>query len=172
MFGWFQNKPGGRGRGTPVQEYFRACTVYCRPDADQAVVAAVYNHGGPTVEIPGGAALVRFADADVLHAAIHAALAACEYQENFNYSGRKKSDWPAYQASGCRTIRQFEAEFTPLHIRGVNEKNLSYEITTPAFGQFELRLSITVNAFTENYGEAVHSILKNFLACKPAACST
>jgi hypothetical protein len=150
----------------PAREFFRACNVYCRPDADQVIVAAVFNHGGLTAEMPGGTSIVKFSDSPVLHEAVRAALEACKYAENFNYSDVKKSDWPAYQASGYKMIKRFEAEFIRLRVKGVNEKNLFYDVTTPDFGDLGLHLTVTVNPHGGNYGEAIQYLIKNYIACK------
>jgi hypothetical protein len=169
MFGSFNNQPAQPAKLDRVREFFRACNVYCQPDADQVIVAAVYNHGGLVAEKPRGATIVKFSDSAKLHEAVRAALDACDYEENFNYSDQKKSDWPAYQASGYKTMKRFEAEFIRLLVKGVNEKNFFYDVTTPEFGELGLRLTITVNACGGNYGEAVQYIVKNFLACKAVA---
>ncbi|HEX2751412.1 MAG TPA: hypothetical protein VHM91_25605 [Verrucomicrobiales bacterium] len=131
-------------------------------------MASVFNHGGLIAEKPGGSVVVKFSEPAAIHSAILAALEACEYEETFNYSGRKKSDWPAWQASGCKTIKQFETGFVRLSVKGVNAKNLFYAVTTPEFGDYELHLAISVNAYGGHFGEAVHSIVKNYLACKAA----
>jgi hypothetical protein len=44
-------------------------------------------------------------------------------------------------------------------------------VTTPEFGEFGMHLTITVNAFSGNHGEAVHYIVTNYLACKAAVSS-
>ncbi len=168
MFGLFKKQPL---KPDPAREYFMACNVYCHPDADQAIVAAVYNHGGLMAEIPGGATLVKFSDSPKLHDAVRAAIEACEYDENYNYSDQKKSDWPAYQVSGYKSIKQFETEFIRLLVKGVNENNIFYDVTTPEFGELGLYLTVTVKAYGGNYGEAVHYIVKNYLACKAVASS-
>ncbi len=121
MFGLFKKQPAEPARPAS-REFFRACNVYCRPDADQVIVASVYNHGGLMAEKPGAASVMRYFDSSTLHEAVCAALAACEYEDDFNYSGQKKSDWPAYQASGYKTIKRFEVEFIRLLVKGVNEK--------------------------------------------------
>jgi hypothetical protein len=168
MFGLFKKESA---KPVPAREFFRACNVYCQPDADQVIVAAVYNHGGLMAEMPGGARIVKFSDSPKLHEAVRAALEACEYQKNFNYSDQKKSDWPAYQASGYKTIKRFEAEFIRLLVKGVNEKNFFYDVTTPEFGELGLHLTVTVNAYGGNYGVAIHYIVKNYLACKAVVSS-
>jgi hypothetical protein len=166
MFDWFKKGTTDHTKAESSREFFKACTVYCQPDADQVIVAAVYNHGGMTAEKPGGTTTAKFSDAAVLHETVRASLEACEYEENFNYSGMKRSDWPAYQASGYKTIRRFEADFIPLHVKGLNEKNFFYDVTTPAFGDLGLHLTVRVNGYGGNYGEAVQYIVKNYLACK------
>ena len=172
MFGLFKKEPAQPAKPDPAREYFRACNVYCRPEADQAIVAAVYNHGGFMAEKPGRATLVKFSDSANLHEAICAALDECEYGEDFNYSDRKKSDWPAYQASGYKSMKRFEEEFIRLLVQGVNEKNYFYDVTTPEFGEFGLHLTVTVNGYGgDDYGEAVHYIVKNYLACQAVASS-
>jgi hypothetical protein len=170
MLGLFK-KQSAEPAKPAVREFIRACNVYCRPDADQVIVASVYNHGGLMAEKPGSASIVKLSDPAALHSAVRAALDACEYEENFNYSDQKKSDWPAYQASGYKTMKKFEAEFIRLYVNGQNEKNFFYSVTTPEFGELGLHLAITVNAYDGNYGEAIQYVVKNYLACKAVARS-
>jgi hypothetical protein len=171
MFGLFKKQPAEPGKPAgPASEFFRACNVYCRPEADQVIVASVYNHGGLMAEKAAGASIVMFSDPAKLHGAVRAAHDACN-EENFNYSDQKKSDWPAYLASGYKTMKRFEAEFIRLLVEGVNEKNYFYDVTTPEFGEFALHLTITVNAYGGNYGEAIQYVVENYLACKAVASS-
>ncbi|MBI3407960.1 MAG: hypothetical protein HY040_06345 [Planctomycetes bacterium] len=148
-----------------MREYFKACNVYCRPESNQAIVAAVFNHGGMTAEKPGDTSVVAFSDSEALKRTIKAALDRCEYEENCNYLGSKRTDWPAFQASGYKTVKRFEADFIRLDIRGVNEKNFFYEATSPDFGDFGLHLKLIVNANTAEYGEAVQYLVSKYLAC-------
>jgi hypothetical protein len=169
MFDLFRKRPVQHQQpdGT-TREFFKACNVYCRPESDQVIVASVYNHGGLMAEKPGGASIASFSDTSALNSAICASIDGCQYEENFNYFGQKRSDWPAFQASGYKTIKRFEAEFIRLLIKGVNEKNLFYDVASPEFGEFGLHLTITVNPYTENFGEAVQYIIKRYLVCKSA----
>ena len=154
--------------GGLMREYFRACNVYCCPESNKAIVASVYNHGGMTAERVGGAWGVDFADSQALQCAIQTALDRCEYKENFNYSGLKRTDWPAFEVSGYKAIKRFEADFTRLDIRGVNEKNLFYEMTSPEFGEFGLQLKVVVNSHTAEHGVAAQYLVARYLACKSA----
>ena len=56
---------------------------------------------------------------------------SCEYEEEFDYSKQKKSDWPAYQASSIKTIKEFERQYIWYRIRGANEYNITYIIESP-----------------------------------------
>jgi hypothetical protein len=168
MFGLFKrhasvrdDQPDGAARN-----FFRACNVYCRPESDEVIVASVFNHGGPTAEKPGGATITKYSDTSLLSDTVRASLACCEYQEHFDYSHLKPSDWPAYQASGYETINHFETNFIRLGVRAVNDANLFYNVTTPKFGEFGLHLTITINAHEGHYGEAVQYIVKQYLICK------
>jgi hypothetical protein len=173
MFGLFKKQPAGPADKphAALREFFKACNVYCRPESDQAIIASVFNHGGLMVEKPDGAFIVRFSNATALDTGVRTALDCCEYEENFNYSDQKRSDWPAYQESGYKTIKRFEADFIRLLVKGVNEKNFFYEVTSPEFGNFGLHLTITVDASTGNHGDAIQYIVKSYLACKTAASS-
>ncbi len=115
--------------------------------------------------------MVAFSDSPALKGAIQAALDCCEYEESFNYYGQKRTDWPAFQASGYKTVKRFEADFIRLGIRGANEKNFFYEVSSPEFGDFGLHLKIVVNANTGEYGEAVRYLVSEYVACKAAAAT-
>ncbi|MFA6959026.1 MAG: hypothetical protein WC538_24400 [Thermoanaerobaculia bacterium] len=165
MFGIFKKKP------TSVigpAESFRACNVYCHADADKAIVAAVFNHGGLVAEKPGGATTLAFSDLDALEEAVQAALRACEFRLDFDYSESKKSDWPAYQASRYKTMKAFEADFVNLHVRGANASNLIYTITSPSFGEFGLELQACARPSLKEFAEAIHYMVKAFRACEAA----
>jgi hypothetical protein len=162
------------GSSKKEREFFRACNVYCRPESDQAIVAAVLNHGGLMHEKSGGASEVAFSDASALGRAIRYAIDCCEYGGDFDYSGSKLKDWPAFQASGYKTVKRFEADFIRLLIKGVNEKNFFYDLISPEFGEFGLHLTITVHGYPVDYGyavqygHAVHYLVKEYLVCKAA----
>ncbi len=152
-----------------MNEFFKACNVYCCPKANRAIVAATFNHGGLIAEKPGGASLIALSDSSGLNQNIQSALSECEFRESFGYTGRRCTDGPAFQASGFKTVKRFEAEFIYFAVRGVNEKNLFYEVRSPAFGEYGLHLNIVVNADAGEYSEAVHYLLQQYLRCRPAA---
>ena len=168
MFGLFNKGSEPAKHARTAREFFKACNVYCRPEADQVIVASVFNHGGLMAEKPGGSTIARFSDSAALNAAVRDALEACEYNEQFNYSDQRKSDWPAYQASGYKTMKRFEAEFIRLLVKGVNEKNFFYDVISPEFGEYGLHLTVTVEAYSGDHGQAIQHIVKSYVMCKAA----
>ena len=42
---------------------------------------------------------------------------------NHNVPGTKKSDWPAFQASGVRSMKAFERQYLPVLCEGLNRSN-------------------------------------------------
>ena len=172
MFGFFNRQTAKPVKHTGMaREFFKACNLYCRPEADQVIVASVFNHGGLMAEKPGGAKIARFSDSAALNAAVRAALDTCEFKGQFNYSDQRKSDWPAYQISGYKTMKRFEAEFIRLLVKGVNEKNFFYDVISPEFGEFGLHLTVIVEAHSGDHGEAIQHLVKSYLACKAAVTS-
>jgi hypothetical protein len=125
--------------------FVRACTVYLAPGQGVALVAALFNHAGLFAEQPEGVARCERGDPAALGAAVRAALAACRYEPVFDYRDRKRTDWPAFRQSGCRSVRAFEESYVPIGIQGVNDANLSYAVASPPFGRFGLRLEATLD---------------------------
>jgi hypothetical protein len=156
----------GKLRSLSKREFRRSCNVYCQPKSDQAIIASVYEHGGLTAEKAGGACVFPLADKAALTTGIQAALSQCEYRSHFDYSRRKSTEWPAFLASGLRTVRQFESDFALFGVHGVNQKNFFFEIESPKFGEFGLHLKIIVNANDADFGEAIHYLLDVYRKCK------
>ena len=149
---------------TKKREYVRVCNVFCCREKDRAIVASVFNHGGLFAEKPGGTTTCALSNTQELGGLVKNALSACEYEENFNYSESKRNDWPAFQASGYRTVKSFEADFVRFLVRGVNESNLFFEVQGPEIGDHSLRISITINAFADEgeFGLALAYVLEKF----------
>lgn len=59
--------------------------------------------------------------------------------------GFKKSEWPAFQASKLRSIKQFETAFRPVACHGVNAANLIVRASTPHAQDPEIELSTSFN---------------------------
>ena len=78
----------------------------------------------------------------------------------FDYSRMKKSEWPAYQISGERTIRSFEQNWIGIQVRGANTRNITWLVEGPAIGRFDLHRTATLtgNSDAREVGEAVRYV--------------
>ena len=88
----------------------------------------------------------------------------CEYVEQFNYSGQKRNDWPAYRASHYKTINSFENDFVRYTVAGANEANLFMDICSPELAN-GVRLESAVSAFSDpdEIGQRVRDLHAFFL---------
>jgi hypothetical protein len=119
------------------------CHVYLSLNGEDAIVASMYNHGGLFAEKPDG---VRHADASDLEAlgrCVIECMNACESKKKFNYSKHKKSDWPAYKHSGFKTMRAFEKEYSNYCVRGANDANIIWIVSSQDLpGGFNIQSTI------------------------------
>lgn len=152
------------GRKSAPPSFVRACTVFVSAPRGTALVAALFNHGGLFAEQPDGIAECSAGDAASLGAAVRAALDACRYEPEFNYRDRKRTDWPAFRHSGCRSVREFEREYAPIGVRSVNEANLICAVESPPFGRFELQLAahVSYHAPAVELGECVGYVWQEY----------
>ena len=146
-----------------MPDFIQHCGVYCNSQADNAIVTAKFNHGGPIAEIPGGAVSVPYSDQKALDQAIRDALEGCIYELDYNYKDSKDSDWPAFQESGYKTMRKFTADYVNLRIRGTTARNSRYFLESPEFGKNSIRLISTVSPDRTDFGSAVHQIYEQFV---------
>ncbi len=141
-------RPGDR-----PSKFVRACNVYLPRHGEMALLAAVYNHGGLYAEKPGPVYECDCSDAELLGQVANNKLAECEFRENFDYSRTKPSDWPAFRASGLRTIKAFRSEFVWYGIRGANEANIIWVVDSPKLSNgVELTRSISAPAEASELG--------------------
>jgi len=143
-------------------KFVQSCEVYCHQKSNRALVAKQFNHAGLTADQPDGIVEVPFLDTDQLATSICSALKDCIFEPKFNYRDLKASDWPAYKKSGEKTIKKFETDFIRLHIRGVNESNLSFQITTGEIGDYGLCLKSSVGP-RDDMGIAINHIVQKYV---------
>lgn len=124
-------------------KFVHMCPVYVAFDDGRALLASTFNHGGLFVEKPGGVRAVDTGDGITLGEAIIACMADCSFKPRFNYSSRKKSDWPAYQASGCRSMKAFERDFARYTVRSANDANIIWTLKSPELsGGFTIQSTV------------------------------
>lgn len=88
------------------------------------------------------------------------------YYKNEVVNVNKKSDWPAYKTSKCKTIKAFEKEYIYINIEIIMRKNLYY--TLEAYPNPNIN-HISVNTIVSFYcedGELGKEVITVYKACK------
>jgi hypothetical protein len=81
---------------------------------------------------------------------------------------RKPSTWPAFQASKCRSMTQFEREFVQYSIRALNDNNVTVQIESEEIRD-KVRLSAVSNIrMTGDVGFRLRRMHKLFVAWENA----
>lgn len=84
-------------------------------------------------------------DWDTLVASLRSALARFSLRDK-NLRDHKKTDWPAFRGSGCRSVRQFEDLYLQIEVRAVNEAEFYYASCQPR-GEKDITLQVTLNRY-------------------------
>jgi hypothetical protein len=112
------------------------------------IVAAMHQiPGGMYYEQPGPVVLDVWQPAD-LGIAFKAAFDAFSLRYT-DMSNMKKSDWPAYSASGLRSMKLFECEYTAICCAGLNPSNAVVRASRQYSTDREMELSITFNPLSQ-----------------------
>ena len=120
----------------------RVVQLYCR--GPRFIVAAThFTRDGIHVEQPAPVVL-EVARPVELGMAFRTAFDACSRRE-VDLSAWKKSDWPAFRASGLRSIKAFEREYTAMQCVGLNPSNAVVRASAQCPDDPELELSIAFN---------------------------
>ena len=148
-------------------KFIRWCNLYIEASGEKAIVVSCFNHGGLSAEIPGSAEIINNENISDLGTATIKKINECTYDQKFDYSAHTKSDWPAYMASGLKTVKTFEKTFIQYQVRGVNESNLFYEICSPELdNNISLRISFNANDQASKIGQIIIKLNDFFKKCK------
>jgi hypothetical protein len=74
------------------------------------------------------------------------ALSRSEIRAPVSFAKAKPKDWPAFQASRMRTIRQSEQDFIHMQVSGANEANLIYVIKGFPYKDAELKVLASISS--------------------------
>jgi hypothetical protein len=75
-----------------------------------------------------------------------AALYKTQIQLPVRFANSKPKDWPAFQASRIKTIRQFEQDFIAIQLSGANEANLVYTLEGYPAKNAELKVLASISS--------------------------
>ncbi len=118
-----------------MANFVQYANVFLSRDRGSAIVARTRNHGGLIVEVPDGPVRLELGDDPAeLGDATLTALRSCEAGGAVNLRDAKKTDWPAFRASGCRSVAAFERTYVAYSVCGANASNIIYVATSQPFG--------------------------------------
>jgi hypothetical protein len=64
-----------------------------------------------------------------------------------NLSDVRLTDWPSYQASGVRSVREFQNTYLCIQVIAVNEAELFYDASTQPRDETDITLHVTLNPY-------------------------
>ena len=87
------------------------------------------------------------------------ALLLLRHTPGVNLRSQKKADWPAYRASGCKSVRAFEEEFVRVSVRGLSTiLRVEGSVPAPAAKGLFVGRDITSACDFESLGELVRLV--------------
>lgn len=125
----------------PDRSAVRGVQLYFSPGS--VIVAAIHqNQQGIYYEQPEPLVLPGSPTAAQLGAAFRRGFDAFSVHDK-DLSGMKRSDWPAFGASGLRSLKEFQGLFRPMHCYGLNPSNavVHASMAHPAEDDIELSVS-------------------------------
>ena len=142
----------------------RQARVFLPGDDQPAIVSPLhYNAAGIHYEQAEPIVVASWRDAAPLAVALRLALRQFVFCDR-NLRESKKTDWPAYRASGCRSVREFERQFLCLSVRAVNEAELFYDAEARPRGEKQITLHVLLNRYHQD-NEFAQPLLRLFAAC-------
>ena len=139
MLGWWR-KGTGRTSGHPP-----GVNVYIAKDGSGAVVAPLAVNGdGVYLEQPGQAKRLDLAEAIALGEAFAVAWGAFR-EDAPGAAGMTRSAWPAFEVSGAKSVKAFEAEYMRIACAACNASGAVVRASAPHPGDDGIELSIAFN---------------------------
>jgi hypothetical protein len=117
--------------------------VYVAEGRPTIISALHYNSDGLYYEQEDTLAL-PIATEDGLASALREALRRYSLRDQ-NLRGRKSTDWPAYRASGMKSLRSFEDTYLQIQVRALNEAEQLFEASAKARGESDVGLNVLLN---------------------------
>ena len=135
------------------RRFAKHARVFASRAGSTLLVVPQHYVGGPgalMIESPDVVVLERTDDHSPLANAILRALDSTRVLPDQNLRDKKRSDWPAYRASGCRSISKFEAEFIAVNVSGANESN--HFVWIEGWPEKDAELSVRCSSILESPG--------------------
>lgn len=125
-----------RGTSPPTVDSLKTnickmCCVFLHREHDSAIVATMFKDGGVYFESSEAITTCVTEPGDAFGAVVRDAFISSKLQKDATRSAnRSKTDWPVFQASGARTVAQFERDWVCVSVTGLNEANIAVRLET------------------------------------------
>jgi hypothetical protein len=137
--------------------------IYLADETRPAVVAAMHhNRDGIRYEQDEAVVVPGWRDYAALVPALRSALQRFSFLDR-NLRDSKRSDWAAYRASRCRSVRDFESSYLCISVRPANEAELLYIAEARPLDEEEISLSVT--ASRHDNADIGRKLLRLYDAC-------
>jgi hypothetical protein len=142
----------------------RGAHIYLAGSGKPAIVAALHhNVAGIAYEQETPTVVADWRDGAALAAALRSALGGFSVKDR-DLRGLKKTEWPAYRASTCASVREFERTYLCIFVGPVNEAEHAYDAHAQPHGEDDITLHVTLTRHSSDV-EMGRKILKLFDAC-------
>jgi hypothetical protein len=123
----------------------RKAHIYLAANSKPAIIAALHhNRDGICYEQDEVLTVPEWRANESLVSVVRSALDRFSFHDR-NLRDQKVSDWGAYRASPCRSVREFQRSYLCLSVRPVNEAELFYIFEVQPFNEEEITLSATAS---------------------------
>jgi hypothetical protein len=145
----------------------RQAHIYLPTERKLAVVVPVYQAqgGGFVCEQEICTTIEEWRDAEKLALALKAALKQFTAKHCDLRTRGKAADWPAFRASGCKTINEFESTYVCIVVRAFNSAELYYDAYAKPENERDVEIHVTLNPFNLDI-ETGRKLLKIFDSCQ------
>ena len=123
----------------------KAARIFLSDDSKPAIVVAMHhNAAGIYYEQDDAIVVPGWRESVELGSALRSAMGRFSFRDQ-NQRDSKRSEWPAYRAAGCRSIREFEASYLRISVRPANDAEVTYIFEARPIGEDDISLSVSSN---------------------------
>jgi hypothetical protein len=143
----------------------RAARLFLSDATKPAIIAAMHQREprGVLFEQALPEILSDWRDEQKLAAAVRRAIERFSYKDR-DLRSQKLRDWPAFQASKCRTTGAFERAYSLISISSLNDAELFYDASMGPRGEDDISLHVVLNRY-QNDAEMGRKLLRLYDAC-------
>jgi hypothetical protein len=142
----------------------REARIYLSDKSDSAIVTAIYdNEASLLYEQEETLIVSNRCDPIAIASTLRNAIERFKRRDR-NLRDYKITEWPAYRASNCRSVKEFESRYLQIFVKAANESELCYLAFAKPIGEEEIELRVTLNRYGSDE-EIGQKILRLFDIC-------